>query len=184
MYNRPPLLELSATEMATLKILQYPDHRLRQVAQPVEVFDDALRKLIADMAETMYAAGGIGLAAVQVNRAKRVVVMDLSERRDSLMVFVNPELSDADGEIESEEGCLSIPDVLASVKRAATVTINAFDAHGKPFQRNADEMLAICIQHEIDHLDGKVFIDYLSRPRQDRIRKRLLKEQHAQARAA
>ena len=184
MYNRPPLLELSATEMATLKILQYPDHRLRQVAQPVEVFDDALRKLIADMAETMYAAGGIGLAAVQVNRAKRVVVMDLSERRDSLMVFVNPELSDADGEIESEEGCLSIPDVLASVKRAATVTINAFDAHGKPFQLDADETLAICIQHEIDHLDGKVFIDYLSRLKRDRIRKRLLKEQHAQARAA
>jgi len=142
--------------MATLDILVYPDRRLRQVARPVMVFDDDLRRLVADMAETMYAAPGIGLAAVQVNVPLRVVVMDLSAARDELRVFINPELSDAAGRTESQEGCLSVPGVFDTVARAATVTIHAQDVTGAAFTVAADDILAVCIQHEIDHLDGKV----------------------------
>ena len=162
--------------MATLEILQYPDRRLRKVAREVTEFDGKLARLAADMGETMYAAGGIGLAATQVNVQLRVVVMDLSETRDRLQVFVNPEISDCKGAVDSEEGCLSVPGVTDTVRRAAQVQIRARDLRGETFAIAADELLAICIQHEIDHLDGKVFVDYLSRMKQMRIRKRLQKE--------
>ena len=162
--------------MAILDILVYPDSRLRQVAKPVTEFDDELRQLASDMAETMYAAPGIGLAAVQVNIPKRVVVMDLSEEKNALTVFVNPEISELDGITYMEEGCLSVPGYYALVKRAKTAMIKAQDLDGNDFEMEADELLAICIQHEIDHLDGKVFVDYLSRLRQDRVKKKMKKE--------
>lgn len=162
--------------MAKLEILRYPDKRLRQVAQPVDKFDQALRKLTEDMAETMYAAPGIGLAAVQVNVPLRVVVMDLSENKDALRVLVNPEIIKREGTVCMQEGCLSVPEIFAEVERAEKVTLRAQDIDGKQFEIEADELLAVCIQHEIDHLDGKVFVDYLSRIKQDRIRKKLLKE--------
>ena len=171
--------------MTKLNILVYPDPRLRQVAQPVTEFDEQLGRLVADMTETMYAAPGIGLAAVQVNVPKRVVVMDLSAEKNDLRVFINPEISDLAGVTESEEGCLSVPGVFATVERACTVTIHALDVKGRPFEIAADEILSVCIQHEIDHLNGKVFVDYLSRMKQDRIRKKLKKEaQTAEAEAA
>ena len=170
--------------MATLDILVYPDRRLRQVAQAVTEFDDDLERLVADMAETMYAAPGIGLAAVQVGVPKRVVVMDLSAERNDLRVFVNPEISELSGQAETEEGCLSVPGVFATVRRAETVMINAQDVNGRPFEIAAADLLAICIQHEIDHLDGKVFIDRLSRMKQSRIRKKLSKHHAAEAEAA
>lgn len=162
--------------MAKLDVLIYPDERLRRVALPVTEFDRELERLVADMAETMYAAPGIGLAAVQVNVPKRVVVMDVSPHKDELRVFINPQISDLAGTTESEEGCLSVPDVFETVERAATVTINAQDVQGHAFEIAADDVLAVCIQHEIDHLNGKVFVDYLSRMKQGRIRKRLKKE--------
>jgi peptide deformylase len=162
--------------MAKLDILVYPDTRLRQVARAVTEFNDELEQLVTDMAETMYAAPGIGLAAVQVNVLRRVVVMDLSEPKDSLQVFINPEISELQGTTESEEGCLSVPGVFAMVERAETVKINARDVKGNPFEIDADEILSICIQHEIDHLNGKVFVDYLSRMKRSRIRKKLKKE--------
>lgn len=159
--------------MSKLSILVYPDQRLRRVAQPVTEFNEQLKQLVTDMVETMYAAAGIGLAAVQVNVPQRVVVMDLSAGKNSLQVFINPELSELKGSAESEEGCLSVPGVVATVERAQTVKINAQDVTGRRFEMNADEMLSICIQHEIDHLNGKVFVDYLSRLKQHRIRKKL-----------
>jgi peptide deformylase len=161
--------------MAVLDILVYPDERLRQVARPVETFDNELHRLIDDMAETMYQAPGIGLAAVQVNVPKRIVVMDISEQRNELREFVNPRVIEQQGSLESEEGCLSVPEVYAPVTRAQRVLVEARDRHGKPFTLNAEGLLAVCIQHEIDHLDGKVFVDYLSRLKRERIRKRLLK---------
>ncbi len=162
--------------MAILDILVYPDSRLRRVARSVSVFDAALERLVADMAQTMYSAPGIGLAAVQVNVPRRVVVMDVSPHKDQLRVFINPEISDLAGATESDEGCLSVPGVFDTVKRAETVTIRAQDVRGRRFEMAADELLAICIQHEIDHLNGKVFVDYLSRMKQGRIRKKLRKE--------
>ena len=165
--------------MAKLDILMYPDQRLRRIAQPVTEFDDQLEGLVADMAETMYSAPGIGLAAVQVGVSKRVVVMDISEEKNDLRVFINPEVSELAGKTETEEGCLSVPGVFAVVERARTVTINARDVKGRPFEVAADEMLSVCIQHEIDHLNGKVFVDYLSRMKQGRIRKKLRKEAEA-----
>ena len=162
--------------MAKLDILVYPDSRLRQIARSVTEFNDELEQLVADMAETMYAAPGIGLAAVQVNVPWRVVVMDLSEEKDSLQVFINPDISELQGTTESEEGCLSVPGIFAMVERAETVKINARDVKGNPFEIDADEILSICIQHEIDHLNGKVFVDYLSRMKQSRVRKKLKKE--------
>jgi len=161
--------------MAVLDILIYPDQRLRQVADPVEIFDDDLRRLIDDMAETMYQAPGIGLAAIQVNVPRRVVVMDISEQRNELREFVNPRVVETEGSLESEEGCLSVPDVYAPVDRAEKILVEAQDRNGKPFSLEADGLLAVCIQHEIDHLDGKVFVDYLSRLKRERIKKRLLK---------
>ncbi|MGB5708168.1 MAG: peptide deformylase [Arenicellales bacterium] len=163
--------------MALLDILVYPDKRLRQRAQPVTVFDAELEKLVQDMAETMYAAPGIGLAAIQVNVLKRVVVMDLSEEKNDLKVFINPEVTPLEGTQEFEEGCLSVPGVFASVERVERVRINAMDVKGNPFEIETDGLLSVCIQHEVDHLNGKVFVDYLSRMKQERVRKKLLKEQ-------
>jgi len=163
--------------MALLDILVYPDNRLRQRAEPVTDFTPELEELVANMAETMYAAPGIGLAAIQVNVPKRVVVMDLSEDKSALQVFINPEITPLEGVQEHEEGCLSVPGVFASVERVERVRIRAQDLKGEPFEIETDGLLSVCIQHEVDHLDGKVFVDYLSRMKQDRVRKKLLKEQ-------
>lgn len=162
--------------MAKLEILRYPDNRLRRVAQTVTDFNSELKTLVNDMAETMYTAPGIGLAAIQVNVAKRVVVIDITEEKSQLQVFINPVIKSKSGSVTSEEGCLSVPDVYAAVERAEQVVIEAQDVDSQSFTLEADALLAVCIQHEVDHLDGKVFVDYLSRMKQDRIRKKLLKE--------
>lgn len=167
--------------MARLDILTFPDPRLRRVARPVEAVDDELRGFIADMFETMYDAPGIGLAATQVNDLRRVIVIDISETRDEPLCLVNPEIIDASGEQVCEEGCLSVPDVFAEVRRADRVTVRALDRTGEVFERDADGLLAVCIQHEIDHLDGKLFVDYLSPLKRSRIEKRLVKRQRATA---
>jgi peptide deformylase len=162
--------------MAVLPILRYPDQRLHQVAQPVVQFDDALRQLVRDMAETMYAAPGIGLAATQVDVHRRVVVIDVSETKDALLVFVNPEIVAASSACKVyEEGCLSVPGIYDEVERPEQVTVKAFDAHGKPFTLEAEGLLAVCIQHEIDHLNGRVFVQYLSRLKQSRIKAKMNK---------
>ena len=160
-----------------LPILEYPDPRLKKVAAPVVAFTPEIEKLCADMAETMYAAPGIGLAATQVDVHKRVIVMDISEARDELRVFVNPELVAAEGEAEAEEGCLSVPGYYDKVTRAARVRVRAQDARGQPFELDADDLLAVCIQHEMDHLVGKVFVDYLSPLKRARLSSRLKKKQ-------
>jgi len=171
--------------MALLPILRFPDPRLHKKAAPVDKVDDDLRALIADMAETMYAAQGVGLAATQVDVHKRLAVIDVSEERNRLMVFINAEIVARDGECESEEGCLSVPGVRDTVKRAERVTVRALDARGEPFEVQADGLLAVCLQHELDHLDGKVFVEYLSRLKQGRIKTRLLKQaQEEKANAA
>jgi peptide deformylase len=162
--------------MALLPILEFPDPRLRTKAQPVEHVDDDLRRLIDDMFETMYAAPGIGLAATQVNVHKRLVVIDVSETRDQPLVLINPEIVERVGVEETEEGCLSVPGVFDKVKRADRIRVRALDRDGKPIDFNADGLLAVCIQHEIDHLDGKLFVDYLSELKRTRIRKKLEKE--------
>lgn len=167
--------------MALLPILHYPDARLHQVARPVAQVDDVIRKLINDMAETMYAAPGVGLAATQVDAHVRVIVIDVSETRDQLRVFVNPRLASATGTSEREEGCLSVPDVYEKVQRAERVTVRALDARGEPFELEADGLLAVCIQHEMDHLEGKVFVEKLSRLKQNRIRARLKKRERQPA---
>ncbi|MDJ0957037.1 MAG: peptide deformylase [Arenicellales bacterium] len=166
--------------MAILDVLTYPDPRLRKQADPVESVDDVVRQLVDDMAETMYAAPGIGLAAVQVNVPKRVIVIDISEDQSDLKVFINPEITEKSGEQESEEGCLSVPGVYAPVTRANSIVVNALDRNGTEFKLESTGMLAVCIQHEVDHLDGKVFVDYLSRLKQERIRKKLSKQARRQ----
>ncbi len=163
--------------MALLKILHYPDKRLHTVARPVEVVDDAIRQLAADMAETMYAAPGIGLAATQVDRHIQMIVVDVSEKRDDLRVFINPEIVEAEGEAVNEEGCLSVPGIYDKVKRAQRIKVRALNLQGEPFELTAEGLLGICIQHEIDHLKGKVFVEYLSRLKQDRIKQKLKKQQ-------
>jgi peptide deformylase len=163
--------------MAILTILEYPDPRLRKVAAPVAAVTAEIRKLIADMAETMYAAPGIGLAATQVDVHKRVIVMDLSETRDQLRVFVNPEILSAEGEAECEEGCLSVPGYYDKVTRAAKVRVRALDQNGAPYEFDAEGLLAVCIQHEIDHLAGKVFVDHLSPLKRARLSARARKKQ-------
>lgn len=163
--------------MSTLTILRYPDPRLHQVAAPVERVDDKIRQLINDMADTMYAAPGVGLAATQVDVHVRVIVIDVSEGRDQLRVFINPELVAACGVAEREEGCLSVPDVYEKVQRAERVTVRALDAEGRPFTLEAEGLLAVCVQHEMDHLEGKVFVEKLSRLKQNRIRARLKKQE-------
>jgi peptide deformylase len=162
--------------MAVLSILRYPDQRLHQVARPVEVFDERLRTLVRDMAETMYQAPGVGLAATQVDVHERVIVIDVSDARDELHVFVNPEIVDASAERKVyEEGCLSVPGVYEEVERPDRVRVRARNEHGEAFEVDADGLLAVCLQHEIDHLDGRVFVQYLSRLKQGRIRSKMLK---------
>ena len=161
--------------MAILKILQYPDEKLHTIAKPVAIVDDTIRKLIRDMAETMYAAPGIGLAATQVDVHLRIIVMDISETRDDLRVFINPELLRAVGECEHEEGCLSVPGVYDYVTRPERVTVRALDEQGKQFTLEVDGLLATCVQHEMDHLRGKVFVEYLSQLKQTRLRSKLKK---------
>lgn len=162
--------------MAVLQILRYPDPRLHQVAKPVTEFDDRLRQLVQDMAETMYAAPGVGLAATQVDVHERVIVIDVSDGKDQLQVFVNPRIVDSSADRKVyEEGCLSVPGVYDEVERPDRVRIEALDAHGKPFTIEADGLLAVCIQHEMDHLNGRVFVQYLSRLKQTRIRAKMIK---------
>ena len=162
--------------MALLNILRYPDARLHKVAAPVTVFDESLKRLVADMAETMYAAPGIGLAATQVDVHKQVIVIDVSERRDSLLVLINPEILDASGVSDIEEGCLSVPGIYDTLERAERVKVRACDQNGNPFTLEAQGLLAVCIQHEMDHLKGKVFVESLSQLKQQRIRARLAKQ--------
>ena len=162
--------------MALLPILRYPDERLRTRAAPVTTFDPALRQLAADMAETMYEAPGIGLAATQVNVHRRLIVIDVSDTKNQLLVFVNPEIVAEAGAAEGEEGCLSVPGIYDTVTRAEAVTVNYQDLDGKAQSLRAEGLLAVCVQHEIDHLNGKVFVDYLSRLKQSRIRSKLEKK--------
>lgn len=162
--------------MALLPILRFPDPRLKKVAAPVTKIDDGIRRLAADMAETMYEAPGIGLAATQVDVHKRVVVIDVSEDKSELRVFVNPELDNCLGLTVGEEGCLSVPGIYDKVERAERVTVRYLDLDGKPRVLEADGLLAVCIQHEIDHLNGKVFVDRLSQLKQTRIRSKLAKQ--------
>jgi peptide deformylase len=162
--------------MARLNILRYPDARLHKVAAPVTVFDDSLKRLVADMAETMYAAPGIGLAAIQVDVPKQVIVIDVSERHNSLIVLVNPEILEATGVSDIEEGCLSVPGVYELVERAERVKVRAHDQNGTAFTLEAQGVLAVCIQHEMDHLKGKVFVEHLSQLKQQRIRAKLAKQ--------
>ena len=162
--------------MAILNILRYPDARLHKLAAPVTVFDESLKRLVADMTETMYAAPGIGLAATQVDVHKQVIVVDVSERRDSLVVLINPEILDASGVSDIEEGCLSVPGIYDTLERAERVKVRAYDQNGNPFTLEAQGLLAVCIQHEMDHLKGKVFVESLSQLKQQRIRARLAKQ--------
>ncbi len=161
--------------MAVLSILHYPDERLHTVAKPVTSFDATFEQLVADMAETMYAAPGIGLAATQVNVHQRLVVIDVSESKDQLLVLANPVIIAHEGVRPYEEGCLSLPGIYETVERAEKITLRAQDRQGKTFTLTAEGLLAICIQHELDHLDGKVFVEYLSRLKQNRIRNKLMK---------
>ena len=162
--------------MPILDILRYPDPRLYTKAESVTEVDESVRTLVADMAETMYAAPGMGLAATQVDVHKRIVVIDASDNRDRLVVLINPEIVEREGVQYCEEGCLSVPGIYEAVERAERVTVRALGLYAKPFTLTADGMLAVCIQHELDHLDGKVFVDYLSRLKQQRIKAKLQKQ--------
>ena len=162
--------------MALLEILHYPDPRLHKVAKPVVTVDDSIRVLVQNMAETMYDAPGIGLAATQVNVHKRVVVIDVSEEKNDLRVLINPEILDKSEEQKIyEEGCLSVPDVYDEVERPATVRVRALDLSGEPYEFDAEGLLAVCVQHEIDHLNGKVFVQHLSMLKQTRLKAKLRK---------
>lgn len=168
--------------MAKLTILEYPDPRLKKVARPVVTFDDRLRRLVADMAETMYAAPGVGLAATQVDVHERLIVIDVSETKDQLRVFINPEIQWAAEETAlCEEGCLSVPGIYEQVRRPVRVGVKAQNEHGETFTLDCDGMLAVCVQHEMDHLDGKIFVEYLSALKQDRIRNKLKKRKSREA---
>ncbi len=162
--------------MALLKIVHYPDPRLYKVAQPIATVDDNIKALIADMAETMYAAPGIGLAATQVDRHVRLILVDISESKNDLKVFINPEILEASGQSEHEEGCLSVPGIYDTVTRPERIRVRALNSLGQAFELEADDLLAVCIQHEIDHLNGKVFVEYLSRLKQERILKKIKKQ--------
>ncbi len=160
--------------MAKLTILEYPDPRLRTKASPVEVVDDGIRRLVDDMLETMYAAKGVGLAATQVDVHQRILVTDVSEERNQPRAFINPEILTCAGSVEAEEGCLSVPGIYDKLStRSERITVRALDRDGKAFEIEAEGLLSICIQHEIDHLDGKLFVDYLSDLKRTRIRKKL-----------
>ncbi|MDO8347969.1 MAG: peptide deformylase [Rugosibacter sp.] len=165
--------------MALLPILRYPDPRLHKKAAPIAVVDAPIRKLAADMAETMYNAPGIGLAATQVDRHIRLIVIDITEDQSQLQVFINPELLEKSGECEGDEGCLSVPGIYETIKRAAQIKVRALGLDGQAFEVAADGLLAICIQHEMDHLEGRVFVDYLSRLKQNRIKAKLAKQGRA-----
>ncbi|TKB02528.1 peptide deformylase [Alteromonas portus] len=169
--------------MAILDVLSFPDERLRTVAKPVEEVNDEIKQLVSDMFETMKDENGIGLAATQVNRHVQVVVMDVSEDQNEPRVFINPEIIRKDGSTISEEGCLSVPGNYAKVERAEAITVKALDQNGETFELDAEGLLAICIQHELDHLKGKLFIDYLSPLKRQRIRKKLEKEARLAAKA-
>ena len=162
--------------MALLPILRYPDPRLHKKATSVSQVDDSVRKLIADMAETMYEAPGIGLAATQVDVHKRVIVIDVSEDKSTLLAFINPEILERSGEQACEEGCLSVPGIYEKVTRSERVKVRALDLQGKPFTLQAEGLLAVCVQHEIDHLEGKVFVEHLSQLKQGRIKAKLAKQ--------
>ncbi len=162
--------------MAILPILIHPDPRLQRQAQPVAQVDEGIRRLVADMAETMYAAPGVGLAATQVDVLRQVVVIDVSEDKSKLQAFINPQILEAEGECEGEEGCLSVPGVYDNVLRAERVRVRALGLDGEAFEVEAEGMLAVCLQHEIDHLQGKLFVDYLSRLKRERIRTKLAKQ--------
>ena len=166
--------------MAILDILHFPDPRLRNKASTVGTVDDEVRRLVDDMFETMYAAPGIGLAAVQVNVAKRVIVIDVSEERNAPLCLIDPEILRSDGIETMEEGCLSVPGYYDKVTRAERIKVRALDRDGQPFEMEADGLLAVCIQHEIDHLDGKLFVDYLSNLKRQRVRRKLEKESRLQ----
>ncbi len=161
--------------MSILQILHYPDARLYKVAEPVAEVDDDIRRLVRDMAETMYAAPGIGLAATQVDVHKQVIVIDVSEAKNALQVFINPRLIQSDGMQEYEEGCLSVPGIYELVRRPEYVTVEALDVNGKLFRIDVNGLLAVCIQHEMDHLKGKVFVEYLSQLKQTRIKHKMKK---------
>ncbi|MDP9011213.1 MAG: peptide deformylase [Pseudomonadota bacterium] len=162
--------------MTKLAILEYPDPRLRKTAKPVDAVDDAVRQLVADLLETMYAAKGVGLAATQVDVHRRVLVLDVSEGRNNPMIFINPEILSAQGRGPGEEGCLSVPDIYEKVQRATRIRVRALGLDGLAFEMDAEGLLGICIQHEMDHLDGKLFVDYLSELKRQLIRRRLEKE--------
>ncbi len=170
--------------MSKLNILEFPDPRLKTVAKDVRRFDDVLRKLVEDMTETMYSANGIGLAATQVDVHKRLLVLDISENQDQLRVYINPQILSASGEQNCEEGCLSVPGVYASVKRAESVTVKAQDIDGIFFEEQLEELHAVCIQHEMDHLVGRLFVDYLSPLRRNMVRKKLEKQRKVAAKEA
>jgi len=161
--------------MALLKVLHFPDPRLRNTAQPVEQVDSAVRTLVDDMFETMYAAPGIGLAATQVDVAKQVIVIDISEHQDAPLCLINPEIVSREGVERMEEGCLSVPGIYEPVERSKDITVRALDRDGEPFELQTDGLLAVCIQHEMDHLEGKLFVDYLSEMKKQRIRKKIEK---------
>ncbi|MBI2224341.1 MAG: peptide deformylase [Betaproteobacteria bacterium] len=163
--------------MPLLPILQYPDPRLHAVAAPVTRVDDKIRRLIKDMADTMYAAPGVGLAATQVDVHRRVIIVDISETHDQLKVFINPEIIARSGASDCAEGCLSVPGIFEKVQRAERIKVRALDTHGRFFELDAEALLAVCIQHEMDHLEGKVFVEYLSRLKQQRILAKLKKQQ-------
>ena len=161
--------------MTILNILKYPDERLYKVAREVKVVNNEIKTLISDMAETMYEAPGIGLAATQVDFHQRIIIIDISEDKNNLLVLINPILLESKGEEINQEGCLSVPEVFEKVKRAEWIKISAIDINGKKFELEADGLLAVCIQHEMDHLEGKVFVDYLSNLKKNRIKKKLIK---------
>ena len=163
--------------MAILPIIHYPDPRLHKIAAPVSLVDESIRKLARDMAETMYSAPGVGLAATQVDVHKQVIVIDISETHDQLLVLVNPKILDSRGRADCEEGCLSVPGIFEKVTRAEWVKVRALGIDGKPFQVESDGLLAVCMQHEMDHLKGKVFVEYLSQLKQKRIIGKLKKQQ-------
>jgi peptide deformylase len=169
--------------MALLPILRYPDERLHTVAQPVAAVNDEIRQLIKDMAETMYAAPGVGLAATQVDVHKQVIVIDISEAHDNLLVLINPQIIDRRGESEMEEGCLSVPGIFDRVQRSEWIKVRALNADGQPYELEVDGLLSVCIQHEMDHLKGVVFVEYLSRLKQSRITAKLKKQEKQQRRA-
>lgn len=166
--------------MSLLNILHFPDERLRTRAQPVEEVNSEIKQLVSDMFETMYSAPGIGLAATQVNFHRRVIVIDVSEDKNSPLCLINPEIIEREGEQQYEEGCLSVPGFYEPVTRADKIRVRALDREGKEFEMDADGLLAVCIQHEMDHLEGKLFVDYLSEMKRSRIRKKLVKQQKHQ----